>query len=291
MAISTFIGTRSGEFVDLVTPKAGFIQPQSVLESLCVIPRFNGHIYRNGDPRCWSDAEHSKFVEVIARVMFPGLPEWVYAMALAHDFHEAYSGDITTPMASAIVITEGQDPDIKHKAISSIKHSIQKSIMVRFGAYDQLSALETEPMYEDVVHKSDYIAFILESMNFREWHHPISGMKIDKIFKERFKVWASHQDDLGLARRWVDENGDFKFDVSVSVPDLICDFKKEMLKAFPKLVEAPSGEHDLRWDVVHMAQEREVIVDYFNLIDSTKCESVLNFVENFKQPSAIKSSP
>jgi len=86
--------TRSGMLVPLNQPTADHIRLGDIAHALARIPRFNGHTV---EP--WSVADHSRLV---ARLLPDDAPPTLRLAALLHDAHEAYLGDITSPVAEAL---------------------------------------------------------------------------------------------------------------------------------------------------------------------------------------------
>lgn len=86
--------TRSGRMVDLRRPSAVDIQPQAMMESLLYITRFTGHA------GAYSVAQHSVLVACfVARITDSAA---LFAEALYHDLHEAYIGDVASPLKSLL---------------------------------------------------------------------------------------------------------------------------------------------------------------------------------------------
>jgi uncharacterized protein len=86
--------TRSGLMVPLDQPAPHHIRLGDIAHALARIPRFNGHTTAQ-----WSVADHSLLV---LELLPAGLPADIMLAALLHDAHEAYLGDITSPVAAAI---------------------------------------------------------------------------------------------------------------------------------------------------------------------------------------------
>lgn len=84
----TWTRTISGKYIDLLEPTPEMIDFADIASALARLCRFNGHI-----PKFYSVLQHS--LEV-ASVFSPDDPEYKYA--LLHDAHEAFTGDIVTPV-------------------------------------------------------------------------------------------------------------------------------------------------------------------------------------------------
>jgi uncharacterized protein len=98
-----WIQTASGIAFDLIAPIPEMVNFETdIAESLARLPRFNGHL-RSGP---YSVAQHSV---VGADALFNETGRRDLAAAfLLHDAHEAYIGDITTPVARALAIYAGE---------------------------------------------------------------------------------------------------------------------------------------------------------------------------------------
>lgn len=101
--MSTWIQTWSGRRVNLEAPRAGDIEPDDIAHALANLCRFTGHA-----KRFYSVAEHSLAVAehcrraAIGHGFEPrGVQDTAFA-GLLHDAHEAYLGDIATPLKNAL---------------------------------------------------------------------------------------------------------------------------------------------------------------------------------------------
>lgn len=119
--LSTSIQTHTGIAFSLVDPKPEDVRFADIVHALARMPRFTGH---TKEYMPLSVAQHS----VSVAKMF--LREFGYennptalAAALLHDAHEAYIGDLSTPLANTIG---------KH-ITRPIKERIQTAIHARFG--------------------------------------------------------------------------------------------------------------------------------------------------------------
>ena len=112
--------TRSGALFPLSAPRPDAVHLADIAWHLSHIHRWCG-----ATTRPVSVAEHSLFVaEILEREIGNAPPELVLA-ALLHDAHEAYTGDIITP--------------VKHylgDAYHNLERSVQRAIEVRFGVAD-----------------------------------------------------------------------------------------------------------------------------------------------------------
>lgn len=95
----TAIETHTGVLFDYADPKPWEVSLDDIAHALSLTVRFGGHI-----KHFYSVAQHSILVAKIvgqANPLHPRLPALQRA-ALFHDAHEAYVGDIPTPMKRAI---------------------------------------------------------------------------------------------------------------------------------------------------------------------------------------------
>jgi uncharacterized protein len=96
--------THSGRKFDLLNPTPDMVEWGDVGHALANLCRFNGHTRF-----FYSVAEHSMLVEELAR-RCPTIrvfnPQRAL-LALLHDAHEAYLGDMTTPVAHALDLVGG----------------------------------------------------------------------------------------------------------------------------------------------------------------------------------------
>jgi uncharacterized protein len=89
VSVAPWIQTRSGIAFDLVDPRPSTVDLGDIAFSLAHINRFTGHV------GCYSVAQHSVLVSHAV------LPEHA-RVALMHDAHEAYVGDISSPLKTLL---------------------------------------------------------------------------------------------------------------------------------------------------------------------------------------------
>jgi hypothetical protein len=107
--------TYTGRCVRLdVAPTAADIDPDDIVEALSRICRFNGHVVVEH----YSVAAHSLLVA-------DQLPDHLKLAGLLHDAHEAYVGDMTSPMKAAL----GLAADVHRK----LAYWFDQAIAERFG--------------------------------------------------------------------------------------------------------------------------------------------------------------
>lgn len=104
-----WIQTESGLAFDFENPRPEMIDMEDVATALSYMPRFNGHTRSH-----YSVAEHSLLVSRL-------VPEPDALWGLLHDAHEAYTGDIVSPLKRIL-------PQIK-----AIEKKIQDAICQKLG--------------------------------------------------------------------------------------------------------------------------------------------------------------
>jgi len=120
-SMSNFTITHSGNIVNLTNPEPRSISLHDIAHSLTNTKRFTGF-------SSYTIAEHSIVCALAVNVS--GLNEsgasFVRLCSLMHDFHEAYTGDIATPVAREIG-QSGMSP------LRSLKRRMQKAIHQSLG--------------------------------------------------------------------------------------------------------------------------------------------------------------
>ena len=117
--IAPIVETSVGWMVDLTSPDPDAICAADIAKALSRINRFNGH---TSEP--WSVASHSMLCVDFARQFFASdASDWMCLHILLHDAHEAYTGDIISPIKNI--------PELKHP-IKNIEERLQHAIETRF---------------------------------------------------------------------------------------------------------------------------------------------------------------
>ena len=99
----THIVTASGTEFDLLNPQPEYVHLSDIAHALARIPRYTGHA--RAGLHC-SVAEHSVRVCRLAMRAYPGPDKHDYHWAaLLHDAHEAYVGDVSSPLKRATPCT------------------------------------------------------------------------------------------------------------------------------------------------------------------------------------------
>lgn len=114
--MSTWMQTASGKRFDFAYMRHSDICIQDVAWSLSNLCRFNGHTRTR-----YTVAEHS--CRVHDRV-----PESMRLAGLLHDAHEAYVGDLPTPLEAVF-----DGPELRQ-----LEHEVQSCVLSRFGILDPL---------------------------------------------------------------------------------------------------------------------------------------------------------
>jgi hypothetical protein len=105
-----------GRSIDLWRPNPADVFLSDIANTLAVIPRWGGRaVLPNGEP--WTVGQHSLLVHDTYKSLYPGEPgaDW----ALLHDAHEAYTGDIPTPVK--VVIGARQVVEVQRKLDDAIR--------------------------------------------------------------------------------------------------------------------------------------------------------------------------
>ena len=136
----SWIVTATGAEFDLRRPMPAAISALDIAAALSKICRFNGHTVRP-----YSVAEHSLLVcELAQREFAVQLPQALLA-ALLHDAHEAYCGDVSTPV-KRVLGWAGTD----------LESPLENTVLHRFGV------LHTARQWASVIKQCDLLALAIE---------------------------------------------------------------------------------------------------------------------------------
>lgn len=105
-----WVQTASGALFDLVEPSPDMVRLEDIATALSRIVRFNGHTRRP-----YTVAEHSLIMSHVA-------PRGLELEALLHDAHEAYIGDISSPVRRCLRGT-----------VEQLERKVDGAIRKRFG--------------------------------------------------------------------------------------------------------------------------------------------------------------
>jgi len=163
--------TRSGSYFDFTDPENSEICINDIAHALACICRFTGHT-----KEFYSVAQHSVLMSQI-------VPDEFALAALLHDAHEAYVGDVSSPLKQLI-------PDYKE-----LEKKIESAVLSRFGLpasmpdvikhYDMVM-LKTE--LRDVMHCDDHHE-ILEGVPYAllkisPWHWSLAKVEFIHRFRQ-----------------------------------------------------------------------------------------------------------
>ena len=137
------IETFSGEAVDLIRPAVQSLNIKDIAWSLSRIARFNGHTLGEHP---YSVAQHCVWVARAAQRYFHTDP-LTTQQALLHDAHEAYTGDICSPLKSMRQLYP----------VSGIESMLQRKI------YIALDIPEPTSLAESVIKACDQYALACEA--------------------------------------------------------------------------------------------------------------------------------
>jgi 5'-deoxynucleotidase YfbR-like HD superfamily hydrolase len=109
--------TLNGTKWNLMAPRTADVDFREIAHALSVLPRFLGHTTKP-----YSVAEHSCHVhDYLDR---EGLNETVCLWGLLHDAHEAFTGDLTTPLKAALIASAEENSgegDVVRKALKDVQ--------------------------------------------------------------------------------------------------------------------------------------------------------------------------
>lgn len=137
----TVIETYEGWYVDFADPDPSTITLVDIAWPLAFTCRFGGHV-----ARYWSVADHALLVRDL--VCDLGHPELALA-ALHHDSHEAYVGDLPTPLKN-----------FAGAAVKETANRLDAAIATAMG-------VEVEQFYAEPVRKADELALRIEAFHLK----------------------------------------------------------------------------------------------------------------------------
>lgn len=145
------IETISGRIVDLVEPDCDQIDIHDIAWSLARIARWNGH---TTGVIPYTVAQHSLWVAGAAQEFSDAEPS-VVLHALLHDAHEAYLGDITTPVKMI--------PDLR-PVLKTLEASVQDAI------YRALQIAAPDREATRIIKETDRLARLVEAFHLKPSH-------------------------------------------------------------------------------------------------------------------------
>ncbi len=154
--------TYSGKQISLLNPSIEDIDLSDIVHSLCAQKRFLGH-----PERCITVAHHSVLV---AKRIDPNKPRLRMA-ALMHDSHEAYTGDITSPMKEAICAFCDCDP------IKKIQDKLDSLIFKKFfvGILNDEEKSQIKKADDYILAKEAHLGY--RPKDVPDWAHAILNFK------------------------------------------------------------------------------------------------------------------
>jgi uncharacterized protein len=147
----TWMQTISGMLVDLLDPKSEQILLGDIAHALARIPRFNGHTVGDWP---WNVAQHSLLVESLMPAETDASGRLV---ALLHDAHEAYVGDLITPVKqtmNAVPRNHAEGPP--SYAFTFLTERLDAAIWQAFGlnpSWDTLDKVKTADLLALAIEK------------------------------------------------------------------------------------------------------------------------------------------
>lgn len=187
--MSCWMQTFTGVAFDLLAPTPDMVRLADIAESLAHMPRFNAHT--NGVYKV-NVAQHSLLVE---ELMPPDAEPAERLWALLHDAHEAYVGDLPTPVKQAMRAWLRMQPLTIYKyvdsrnvaleevpdAFAAITDGIDVAVRTAFGLPSALP-----DAWRDQVAQADLIALRLERDHRmgkppREWGETVESIVVPDV--------------------------------------------------------------------------------------------------------------
>lgn len=163
------IETRSGARVDLLCPRPASITIDDIAWSLSRTARFNGH---TDGCSPYSVAQHSVWVAQVVQDLFDADPVTTL-QALLHDAHEAYTGDIASPLKHLPALR----PHIK-----AIERGLQEAIHVAFDVPPPDAAQDF------LIHYADRLALAVEADRLMRSGAAGYGLSTDLVERASFPL-------------------------------------------------------------------------------------------------------
>lgn len=142
----THIRTAKGERLDFLAINSDAIDLADMAHALSQLCRFTGHT-----SWLWTVAHHSLLTASLVPAEFE-------LEALLHDAHEAYVGDVSTPMKNAIDhVAEAFGYSGRRGPYRWIEDQVEAAVRTKFGVPVSMSR---------IVKEADQIAFAIEQAHF-----------------------------------------------------------------------------------------------------------------------------
>ncbi len=164
--------TRKGFAVDLMDPKPETISPGDIAGSLALQCRWGGHT-----KSFFSVAQHCVHVAevVVLLAQTEGYPDELVSKlriaAVLHDAHEAYTGDISTPVKRVL-----------GPAVADLERRLDSAIAERFG-------IDPDMMRHEIVKEADRILLVTEYRDLMPQHANIAWLPSDRCLMRRLERW------------------------------------------------------------------------------------------------------
>jgi hypothetical protein len=139
--------THGGRLIDLAAPQSSDIAIADIALALSRMPRFCGHTRRP-----WTGADHSMLV---LQLLGDDAPTDLRIAALLHDGHEAYIGDISTPLQRELGRRSSAAPSA-YAVLQDIKRDLDHAIADAFGFWAGLFA-------HSAIKAADLLALAIEA--------------------------------------------------------------------------------------------------------------------------------
>lgn len=167
----TVTRTSTGRDVDLINPTPGMISFDDIAHHLSLINRYSG-----ASDFPISVAQHSLYVvRILGQMRATPLQR---LLGLLHDAHEAYIGDITSPVAKAVGALR---PDEMDAQIIHMKSELDARIFKALGVQKWACSADWEPVL-----KADTVALATE------WRFAMTGPCPVKAAPANFEIREVH---------------------------------------------------------------------------------------------------
>ena len=182
--------TYTGQFFDYDDPRPEQINLTDIARSLSYTARFGGHT-----TRFYSVAEHALLCHALVSEQIPNRPDLALA-ALHHDSHEAYLGDVPTPLKRTL---EAEAPDIYYGLVRKVDDAIGAAI-----------GLDPDRFHDPIVRQADADALMIEAQllkkskgegpHWRRNRDVYSGRRLPAFWRDR-QIAACEIDFLAAHRQ------------------------------------------------------------------------------------------
>ncbi len=165
--IRPWVQTASGGRFNLIDPSPAEVCIRDIAEALAKTCRFNGHTQY-----FYSVAQHSCLV----MELITSIEAWPYG--LLHDAHEAYTGDLTTPVRNLLIQEAGYD------IWDEINKDIERVIHEAFGL-----KWPPHPTLAKLVKEADMVALATEKRDVLT-DGPLWEVRLPQADKSFLRPWT-----------------------------------------------------------------------------------------------------